>query len=36
MVDTYIVDANGQSALAGSVTVPADRNFRGAWFLTEL
>jgi len=33
MVDTYIVDANGQSALADSVTVPADRNFRGAWVL---
>jgi hypothetical protein len=33
MVDTYIVDANGQSALVGSVTVPADRNFRGAWVL---
>ncbi len=33
MVDTYIVDANGQSALAGSVNVPADRNFRGAWVL---
>ena len=33
MVDTYIVDANGQSALADSVTVPVDRNFRGAWVL---
>lgn len=33
MVNTYIVDANGQSALAGSVTVPADRHFRGAWVL---
>jgi len=34
MVDTYIVDKNGQSVLAGGVTVPSDRNFRGAWTLS--
>jgi len=33
MVDTYIVDMNGASANAASTTVPADRNFRGAWVL---
>lgn len=33
MVDTYIVDMNGVSANAASTTVPADRNFRGAWVL---
>ena len=33
MVDTYIVDMNGVSANAASITVPADRNFRGAWVL---
>lgn len=33
MVDTYIVDMNGVSADAASTTVPADRNFRGAWVL---
>jgi hypothetical protein len=33
MVDTYIVDKNGQSVLADGATVPSDRNFRGAWVL---
>jgi len=33
MVDTYIVDMNGVQADAASTTVPADRNFRGAWVL---
>lgn len=33
MVDTYIVDMNGASANAADTTVPADRNFRGAWVL---
>ena len=33
MVDTYIVDKNGQSVLASGATVPSDRNFRGAWVL---
>ena len=33
MVDTYIVDMNGVSANAANTTVPADRNFRGAWVL---
>lgn len=33
MADTYIVDKNGQSALASSVTIPSDRNFRDAWTL---
>ena len=33
MVDTYIVDKDGNSANAASTTVPADRNFRGAWVL---
>ena len=33
MTDTYIVDKNGQSALANSVTKPSDRHFRGAWVL---
>ena len=34
MVDTYIVDKNGQSVLASGATVPSDRNFRGAWVLS--
>jgi len=34
MVDTYIVDKDGNSANAASVTVPADRSFRGAWSLS--
>jgi hypothetical protein len=33
MVDTYIVDMNGVQANAAGATVPADRNFRGAWVL---
>jgi len=33
MVDTYILDKNGQSVLASGATVPSDRNFRGAWVL---
>ena len=33
MVDTYIVDMNGTQANAADTTVPADRNFRGAWVL---
>ena len=32
MVDTYI-KVGDQTPLASSVTVPADRNFRGAWVL---
>ena len=32
MVDTYI-KVGDQTPLAGSVTVPTDRNFRGAWVL---
>ena len=32
MVDTYI-KVGDQTPLADSVTVPADRNFRGAWVL---
>lgn len=34
MVDTYIVDKDGNQANAASVTVPSDRNFRGAWVLS--
>ena len=33
MVDTYIVDMNGTQANATGTTIPADRNFRGAWVL---
>jgi hypothetical protein len=33
VVDTYIVDKDGNQANAASVTVPSDRNFRGAWVL---
>ena len=33
MVDTYIVDKDGNQANAASVTVPSDRHFRGAWVL---
>ena len=32
-VATYIVDKDGNQANAASVTVPSDRNFRGAWTL---
>ena len=34
MVDTYIVDKDGNQANAASVTVPANRDFRGAWSLS--
>jgi len=34
MVDTYIIDKDGNSANAADVTVPADRSFRGAWSLS--
>lgn len=34
MVDTYIVDKDGNQANAASVTVPANRDFRGAWVLS--
>ena len=34
MVDTYIIDKDGNQANAASVTVPADRSFRGAWSLS--
>ena len=34
MVDTYIVDKDGNSVNASTVTVPANRNFRGAWSLS--
>ena len=34
MVDTYIIDKDGNSANAANVTVPADRSFRGAWSLS--
>jgi hypothetical protein len=34
VVDTYIVDKDGNQANAASVTVPSDRNFRGAWVLS--
>jgi len=33
MVDTYIVDKDGNSANAANVTVPSGRHFRGAWTL---
>jgi len=33
MVDTYIVDKNGNSANAANVSVPSDRHFREAWVL---
>jgi len=32
-VTTYIVDANGQQVDASTVSVPANRDFRGAWVL---
>ena len=35
MVDTYIVDKDGNSANAADVTVPSDRSFRGAWSLSR-
>jgi hypothetical protein len=34
VVDTYIVDKDGNQANAANVTVPSDRNFRGAWVLS--
>ena len=34
MVDTYIIDKDGNSANTADVTVPADRSFRGAWSLS--
>lgn len=34
MVDTYIVDKDGNQIDASTATVPADRNFRDAWSLT--
>lgn len=34
MVDTYIVDKDGNQANAANVTVPANRDFRGAWVLS--
>ena len=34
MVDTYIVDKDGNQANASEVTVPSDRHFRGAWSLS--
>ena len=34
VVDTYIVDKDGNQANAASVTVPANRDFRGAWVLS--
>ena len=34
VVDTYIVDKDGNQANAASVTVPANRDFRGAWSLS--
>ena len=33
MVNTYIVDKDGNQADASTVTVPANRDFRGAWVL---
>ena len=33
-VTTYIVDKDGNQADASSVTVPANRDFRGAWSLS--
>ena len=32
-VNTYIVDKNGNQIDAASATVPANRDFRGAWVL---
>ena len=32
-VTTYIVDKDGNQIDASTATVPADRNFRGAWVL---
>ena len=34
MVDTYIVDKDGNQTNASEVTVPSDRHFRGAWSLS--
>ena len=34
VVDTYIVDKDGNQANAASVTVPVNRDFRGAWSLS--
>lgn len=34
MVDTYIVDKDGNQANAANVTVPTNRDFRGAWVLS--
>ena len=34
MVNTYIVDKDGNQADASTVTVPANRDFRGAWVLS--
>jgi len=34
MVDTYIVDKDGNSANAANITVPSSRNFREAWVLS--
>ncbi len=33
MVNTFIVDKDGNQADASAVTVPANRDFRGAWVL---
>ena len=33
-VATYIVDKDGNQANAASVTVPSNRDFRGAWTLS--
>ena len=33
-VTTYIVDKDGNQIDASTATVPADRNFRGAWSLS--
>ena len=34
MVDTYIIDKDGNQVNASEVTVPANRDFRGAWSLS--
>jgi len=34
VVDTYIVDKDGNQANAANVTIPANRDFRGAWVLS--
>lgn len=34
MSETYIVDKDGNQATASEVTVPSDRQFRGAWSLS--